>query len=68
MFDGYGAKAAGVKAQDIIISVGGYRVDSLNALSRALDKFDPGDKVIVTVWSAGVEKDLEVVLSEKPAE
>ena len=66
--DGYCAKAAGIKAQDIIIGLGGYEIDSLNALTRALDKFNPGEKTTVTIWRAGATLELDITFSAKPAQ
>lgn len=64
--EGYCAKKAGVKAQDIIIGLGDYEVDSLNALTRALDKFNAGDKTTIKVWRSGVQMEFEITLDEKP--
>ncbi len=64
---GYCAAEAGLRAKDMIIAVGGYEVDSVNGLTRALGKFNPGDKTVILVWRAGAELELPVILDEKPA-
>ena len=63
---GYCAEEAGIMAKDIIIAVGDYKVDSLSALSRALRRFEAGDRTTVTVWRSGVEMKLDITLDEKP--
>ena len=64
---GYCAHAAGVQAKDMIIAVGPYEVDSVNSLTRALGKFNPGDSTVILVWRAGAEIELSITLDEKPA-
>ncbi len=61
------AQKSGVRAKDTIVAVGNYKVDGINSLSRALSKFNPGDKTTVTVWRAGVEITLDITLDAKPA-
>ena len=63
---GGSAFRAGIQAQDIIIRVGGYSVESLSDLTRALRNFEPGQEATITVWRAGVEKVLTIVFDEKP--
>ena len=63
---GFCAEKAGVLANDIIIAVGNYKVDSLSALSRALRRFEAGDRTTVTVWRAGVVMELDITLDERP--
>ncbi len=62
------AEKAGVKAQDVIVNLGGYDVKNTSELSRALRKFQPGDTVSITVYrmSEGGEIPLTVTLDEKP--
>jgi len=63
---GYCAAKAGVRAGDIIINVGGYDVDSLNALTRALRRFKAGDTTSLTVYRNGRREYLTVTFDEKP--
>ena len=60
------AQKAGVKAKDIIVKLGEHEIDGLTALTRALDKFNPGDKTKITVWRAGTQVELDITLDEKP--
>jgi S1-C subfamily serine protease len=46
--------------------VGGYDVENINDLGRALRKFDAGDKVTITVYRSGNQVQLSVTLDEKP--
>ena len=63
---GYCAAAAGLRAGDIIVELGGYDVTSLNTLSRALRNFKAGDTSTITVWREGQEIILTVTFDEKP--
>lgn len=65
---GGSAEAAGVLAQDIIMDVGGYPVENLNDLTRALRHFDGGDRVTITVYrhSRGGAITLAATLDYKP--
>lgn len=66
VIEGFCAKKAGVQAQDIILALGEYSINNLNALTRALDKFQPGDTTTITVWRAGIQLELTITLDEKP--
>ena len=63
---GYCAERAGMKAKDIIVAIGEYRVESINDLSRALRHFKAGDATTVTVYRGGREVILDIVLDERP--
>ena len=63
---GYGAEAAGMLAQDIIVQLGEYKITSREELTRMLRKFEPGQTVSVTVYRAGKEVELQVLLDKKP--
>ena len=60
------AHKAGIWAKDIIIRLGGYDVENMTDLTRALRKFKAGEESTVTIWRSGVEMVLEVVFDEKP--
>jgi serine protease Do len=60
------ADKAGLKAKDIIIDIGGYSVSSVSELTRVLQKFEPGDRTVITVYRNGTEVRLSAVLDEKP--
>lgn len=63
---GYCAGKSGMQPGDVIIELGGYEVDGMTDLSRALRKYKAGDSITVTVYRAGSEVQLTVVLDEKP--
>ena len=65
---GYAAEAAGMLAGDIIIQLGGYDIANVTELTRMLRKYEPGETVSVTVYRAGKEVQLQVILDEKPRE
>ncbi len=62
------AQAAGIRAKDVIIDVGGYEIENLNDLTRALRNFKGGDEAIVTVWRGGREIRLTIVFDAKNPE
>lgn len=64
---GFCAEKAGVQPKDIIVALGGYRIETMNDLSRALRSLEGGSTVIITVWRAGQEVMLSITLDEKPA-
>jgi serine protease Do len=64
--DGYCAKKAGIQPGDLIVDLGGYRVESVAGLTRALRNFNAGDTTTITVLRKGREVVLEITLDEKP--
>ena len=62
------AEQAGVEPKDIIIRLGGEKIDSFTALARALRSFAPGDETTLTVYRSGKELELSITLGEKPRE
>lgn len=65
---GYAAHRAGLQVQDIIVNLGGYDVESMSDLSRALRRFEAGDTTTITVYRFGREVNLSITLDEKPRE
>lgn len=63
---GGSADRAGIQPKDIIINLGGYTVEDNTDLTRALRRFKAGDTTTVTVFRAGQEITLTVILDEKP--
>ncbi|MGN6470897.1 MAG: Do family serine endopeptidase [Rhizobiaceae bacterium] len=61
------AKAAGIKAGDVITAVDGKTVDSPKELARVIGEANPGKSVEVQVWRNGSEKTFDVKLGEMPA-
>lgn len=65
---GYCAEKAGVQPKDIIVELGGYRVETMNDLSRALRNLEAGSTVTIALWRGGQEILLSITLDEKPAQ
>ena len=59
------AQKAGILAKDIVIELGGYEVENMNDLTRALRNFEGGQTATVTVWRSGVEMVLTITFDEK---
>jgi S1-C subfamily serine protease len=51
---------------DIIVAIGGLKVDNNAGLLNVLLKFNPGDKVDVQVWRDGSLKVFQVTLGQRP--
>ena len=62
------AEQAGVEPKDIIIRLGGEKIDSFTALARALRNCTPGEETTLTVYRSGKELTLSITLGEKPQE
>ena len=62
------AEKAGLKAKDIIIALGDYKIGSVSDLTKALRKFKAGDTTTITVFRSGQEVQLSITLDEKPRE
>ena len=63
---GGSADRAGIRAKDIIIDLGGYKVTGITSLTRALRNFKAGDVTTITVIRSGAETKLDITLDEKP--
>ena len=63
------AAEAGVLPGDIIIDLGGHKVQGYTDLARALREFDGGETTTITVWREGQgEITLDITLDAKPRE
>jgi serine protease Do len=62
---GKAAERAGIQARDIITELGGYKIENMNDLTRALRNFEGGQTATVTVWRGGTEKILTITFDEK---
>ena len=60
------AQKGGIRVSDIIVNLGGYDVENINDLSRALRKLKAGDEITATVSRNGQLVQLTLVLDEKP--
>jgi serine protease Do len=61
------AKAAGIKAGDVIMAVNGKTVDSPKELARQIGGMNPGTSVEVKVWRNGSDKTFDLKLGEMPS-
>jgi putative serine protease PepD len=61
------AASAGIRAGDVITTLGGEAVSNSSALSSLVDEHKPGDTVTVTLTRDGQRKTLQVKLGERPA-
>ena len=62
------AEKAGIRAGDIIIRFDGVDVENNPALLSELKKAQAGDTVNITLFRAGAEVEVTVVLDEKPSQ
>ena len=62
---GSAGEKAGLKKGDIIIALNGKQVNDLKAYSDELSKYQPGDKVTLTVKRNGKEVKIPLVLGER---
>jgi len=64
------ANKAGLVENDIILEVNGEKINEEYSLSRAIQKYKPGDEVELKVFHQGEEKIIKVILEEynKPVE
>jgi serine protease Do len=58
------AAKAGIEVGDIIVKADGKDVRSSNELPRIITAVRPGNKIPITVWRKGTQKDLSVVVAE----
>jgi Do/DeqQ family serine protease len=59
------ANAAGIKQGDVILSVGGIKVNSMAELQEKVSQYRPGDKVVVVVKRDNKEKQFNVTLRNR---
>jgi aminopeptidase YwaD len=63
--EGRPAAAAGIKAGDIIIQLGDYKIQGMQSYMEALGKFVPGDKTTVVIRRGGEELTLPIEFASK---
>jgi S1-C subfamily serine protease len=59
------AAKAGLQAYDIILKVEDKEINKDHTLAEAINEYEPGDKITVTVWQDGEENEIEVELEER---
>jgi len=62
---GSAAEKAGLKENDIILEFNGEKITTDNSLSRVIQKYNPGDKVVLKVFRDNKELLIEVTLEER---
>ena len=62
------AEKAGIQLGDVIVACNGEPVENNPALLAALKKLKAGDTVVLTVFRAGAQMEISVVLDEKPSQ
>jgi S1-C subfamily serine protease len=62
------AAAAGVQEKDIITAIDGTKLDQTNSLTSLLDKYQPGDKITLTILRGSSSKQISVTLGTMPAQ
>ena len=59
------ADKAGIVENDIILEVGGKKVDEEHSLANLLGSYTVGDEVTLKVWHKGDTKDIKIKLEER---
>jgi serine protease Do len=62
----YGAADAGLQSGDVILKVNDRAISGLLELKNALSDKQPGEKVTLAIEAAGKERNVEVLLSNRP--
>jgi len=58
------AEKAGVEAGDIVLKADGREVRTSSELPRIVTMIKPGNKVMLTIWRKGAQKDVAVTVAE----
>ncbi len=62
------ADEAGILEGDIILKVDNRKIENVNILRKMVASKNPNEKVQITVWRNGKEKNLRVKLAKRPSE
>ena len=65
IFSGSPAEKVGLKEGDIILEFNGEKITIDSALSKAILKYNAGDKIVLKILRQGEEISVEVILSER---
>jgi len=60
------AMRAGIRPGDVIVEVNGRSIDSMDNLRNFIASLGIGEKAVLRIFRGGEEKDVEVVLAERP--
>jgi uncharacterized protein YndB with AHSA1/START domain len=66
LVEGMGAKNAGLQPGDILLKLGGFKLDSPEALGQALSAHQAGDNVKASFIREGEKYKLKIELSQRP--
>lgn len=65
VYDGSAAQKAGLKEGDVILEFDGQKITPQTSMAKIIQKYNPGDTVIIKVLRGGAELNLEVTLGER---
>ncbi len=65
--EGTPAKQAGLAEGDIILKLDNKNVENVNILRKVVASKNPGEKIKVTLWRNGAEKNITVKLEKRPS-
>ncbi len=58
------ADKAGLRENDIILKINNEELNEKNNLAKVVGKYKPNDTLTLSVWSAGQEKEIKVILDK----
>jgi serine protease Do len=61
---GSAAEKAGLKENDIILELDGEKITVQNSLAEIIQKYNPGDKIVLKILREKEEKTIEIILGE----
>jgi serine protease Do len=67
VFDGQPAHQAGMRANDVILSIEGHAMMSVRTLTYAVAGLDVGQRVTVAVWRGGAPLELSLIVARRTA-
>jgi serine protease Do len=65
---GTAADKAGLKADDLVLSLAGKAIDDVDVFSETVQRYKPGEVVTLRVRRSGEEKELKATLGARPSE
>ncbi len=68
VISGSPADSAGIEPGDVILKLNGKTYNDWSALTGAIGKLHPGDRVSIEFWSQGAKRLAEVTLASRPDE
>jgi uncharacterized protein YndB with AHSA1/START domain len=57
---GFGADKAGIRSDDVIVSIGGKKVENISSMFAIVPRYEPGDRIIMTVYRGSEQLVFEV--------